>query len=475
VESPQIIGGKYQVVRLIGGGGMGQVYEARHTGTGRRVAVKVIGQETLTKNKDAVARFQREARAAGAIETQHIAQVFDTGSDPDTGSPFMVMELLEGEDLAHALARLGPLPPELALRIVAQACIGLEKAHATGVVHRDIKPANLFLSKQEKGDVIVKVLDFGIAKVKVDLLANLGDAALTRTGSMLGSPVYMSPEQVKGEKDADHRSDVWSLGIVLYEALTGTTPHGHFETFGSLIFAICSETPRHVHQRAPWVPAEIGSLVQKALTIDATLRYQSAGEMLDAVVALLPDGTSLEVEMFVSLSGEQRRSVASPLAVTEPDLPQDLPRSRFGSTSGSGADSAIERTLEESPPNAPRSRMARTSMAVALVAVAGGVAVGYQFLAPHPPPVSAGPEESSVASSSPHPVPVASAPATPSQSAAATSTVPSVASSSPPLASAQAPNRRPPPVRPSSSASPAANPPIAPATSARRVDPGSYQ
>src|SRR5262249_2582659 len=149
--------------------GMGSVYEARHAGTGRRVAVKVITGE-FAKNQTLLARFHREARASGEIETQHIGQVLDTGTDPTSGMPFMVMEYLEGEALAVLLHRLKILPPELALRITAQACLGLQKAHAKNVVHRDIKPANLFLSKREDGGHILKLLDFGVAKIKLDRL-----------------------------------------------------------------------------------------------------------------------------------------------------------------------------------------------------------------------------------------------------------------------------------------------------------------
>ena len=165
------IDGKYDLLRRLGEGGMGAVYEARNRGTGRRVAVKVIAGEALAKNQEVVARFQREALASGAIESQYIAHVLDTGVDPASGSPYMVMELLSGEDLEHAIKRLGPLPPELALRVVAQACLGLQKAHEVGVVHRDIKPANIFLATRDGGEIVAKILDFGIAKVKMEELS----------------------------------------------------------------------------------------------------------------------------------------------------------------------------------------------------------------------------------------------------------------------------------------------------------------
>src|SRR4051794_6908329 len=197
---------------------MGSVYEAEHTATGRRVAVKVITAADLTRDSTVVTRFQREARAAGAIDTQHITQVLDAGVDSADGRPFLVMEYMTGEDLQHVIKRIGPLSPDVALRVVAQACLGLQKAHEAHVVHRDIKPANLFLAKRDAGEIIVKLLDFGIAKVKMEQAqGNADDAGLTKTGSMIGSPLYMSPEQARGDvKNIDHRTDIWSMGIVLY-------------------------------------------------------------------------------------------------------------------------------------------------------------------------------------------------------------------------------------------------------------------
>ncbi len=293
------IDGKYQVVRLLGQGGMGAVYEATHLGTGRRVAVKVItGDIVLTQ--DVVARFQREARAAGSIESQHIVQVLDSGVDRDQGLPFMVMEFLNGEDLEKLVERLGALPPELALRITAQACVGLQKAHEASVVHRDIKPANLYLSRRDGGELVVRLLDFGIAKVKMDQLTG-ADRGLTRTGSMLGSPLYMSPEQAMGLKTIDHRTDIWSLGAVLNEALTGRTPHHDKDTFGQLIIAICSTPPQPIQQLAPWIPPHVAELVHRALRLDPNERFASAAAMLDALRELLPSGFGLHESQLIAL------------------------------------------------------------------------------------------------------------------------------------------------------------------------------
>ncbi|MEO0606553.1 MAG: serine/threonine-protein kinase, partial [Myxococcota bacterium] len=185
------IDGKYLVKNEIGKGGMGSVYEAEHAATGRRVAVKVINSGDLTKDQQVLSRFEREARAAGAIDTQYITQVLDAGLDRDSNLPFMAMEYLEGEDLQRMLKRVGPISPELALRVTAQACLGLRKAHDAKVVHRDIKPHNLFLARRDAGEVIVKLLDFGIAKVKMDQAQSRDGADLTKTGNLLGSPLYV--------------------------------------------------------------------------------------------------------------------------------------------------------------------------------------------------------------------------------------------------------------------------------------------
>ncbi|MCC6558061.1 MAG: serine/threonine protein kinase, partial [Polyangiaceae bacterium] len=250
---------RYAIVRLLGAGGMGAVYEARHTGTGRRVAVKVILGQTLAEAQ--VARFQREARAVGAVESEHIAQVYDTGFDRASGVPYMVMEFLEGEDVQALLERLGPLPVDLSLRIALQACFGLERAHQAGVIHRDIKPANIFLARKQGGERVAKLLDFGVAKVAD---AGPADSGLTRTGAMLGSPYYMSPEQARNSGVADARSDLWSLGVSLYQCLTGRRPHEvENQGLGDLILSICTTPARWIQEISPWVPPEVAQVVHR--------------------------------------------------------------------------------------------------------------------------------------------------------------------------------------------------------------------
>jgi serine/threonine protein kinase len=298
----RIIGGKYEIVRELGRGGMGVVYEAKHGTTGRRVAIKEIVGDAAKKDKKLLERFQREARATGSIESQYIAPVLDAGSDPATSHPYIVMELLEGTDLENLIERAGPLPESVAVRVVAQACAGLAHAHAAGVVHRDIKPANLYLARRDD-DVVVKVLDFGVARMK----DNLGAEAphkLTSTGVMLGTPLYMSPEQVQGAKDLDHRTDLWALGIVLYEALTGTTPHADAETLGALVVAICAKPAKPLKKQWPHVSDAVARVVDRAILLDPAARYQTAEDLLADLTALVPAGLALERSIVDALPSD---------------------------------------------------------------------------------------------------------------------------------------------------------------------------
>ena len=312
--------GKYRTTRLLGEGGMGSVFEAEDTTTGARIALKVMRPE-IAKSTVFMARFEREVRASQAIRTPYIVEVLDAGTDERSGEPFMAMELLEGEDLKHVLKRTGPLHPVVALKIVAQACLGLHAAHEQRIVHRDIKSANIFLTQRPGGERIVKLLDFGIAKEKLDKEIHAETAGLTRTGNMLGSPLYMSPEQVRGHKSIDHRADLWSLGIVLYEALAGRTPHQDAETLGELIITICSELPRPVQELAPWVPPSIAAILSGAIRFDPAERFPSAAAMFEAIKPLLQGDLTITEEMLRPLSNEERSFVA-------PRLQEAMPQGR---------------------------------------------------------------------------------------------------------------------------------------------------
>jgi serine/threonine-protein kinase len=319
---PGIIGDKYRVTAQIGKGGMATVYSAVHVGTGSRVALKVMPLSEIDVEPDSpltggsmLARFEREARLAGSMQTQYVTRVFDTGMDPTHG-PYIVMELLQGEDIKDLVQRLGPLRPDLALRIAAQAAVGLARAHAVGVTHRDVKASNLFLTTTEFDTRVVKLLDFGIAKGRVESIDAGDSKTLTQTGAMLGSPHYMSPEQVLGTKTLDHRTDIWSLGIVLYKCLSARTPFDDRDTVGQLVVSIVQSTPPSVQDFAPWVPPEVASIVSRALRKDPADRFQSAQEMSEALCALLLDGDiDIDPAMLTPMTDDERRDVKPRLSV----------------------------------------------------------------------------------------------------------------------------------------------------------------
>src|SRR5882724_4501839 len=220
VREDELLADKYRVERVLGQGGMGYVVAALHIQLQQRVAVKILMPD-LCEDREAVERFLREARAAVRIQSEHVARVLDVGTLQD-GSPYMVMEYLSGRDLARELDALSQIPVLDAVHYVLHACEAVAEAHALGVIHRDLKPANLFLTYRNDGSPLVKVLDFGVAKALSRDSVEL--PSLTATQSVIGSPQYMSPEQVRSPKTVDFRTDVWSLGIILHELLTGAPP-----------------------------------------------------------------------------------------------------------------------------------------------------------------------------------------------------------------------------------------------------------
>jgi len=398
---PDVIGGKYRVTAQIGRGGMATVYAAVQQGTDRRVAVKVMTAAQIDpesssseERNGSLARFEREARIAGNIETQHVTRVYDTGIDPVWG-PYIVMELLGGEDLKDLVRRLGPLRPDLALRIMAQACVGVGRAHALGVVHRDVKASNLFLAKDEFGKIVVKVLDFGIAKGHRTHTIDASDPkTLTETGAMLGSPHYMSPEQVLGSKMLDHRADIWSLGIVLYKCLSARTPFDDRDTVGHIVVSIVQGAPPSVQDFAPWVSPDIAEVLVKALRSRPQERYQTAEEMYEAIRALIPgDDVEITPEMLTPMTDEERRDVKprlsmrvsiaeTPVAGSPPKPPRlpgkivsgatPPPASESDSTIGSST-SSLRRP--STSPHSNRSMIAGVGVAVVLAgAVVWGLA-----------------------------------------------------------------------------------------------------
>lgn len=270
-----IIAGKYEVESVLGFGGMGLVIAARHLQLDERIAIKLL-RDDVELAPDHVERFIREAQAAARLKSEHVARVDDVGTMPD-GKPFMVMELLEGLDLGQLLDDTGTLARPLAVDLILQVCDALAEAHANGIVHRDIKPTNLFVTSRRDGSPLVKVLDFGISK------AASSDLSLTQTSSVLGTPTYMSPEQMRSARHADARSDLWSLATVLYEMVEGRTPF-EASNFAELCVAVATEDPRPLVQ-AP----ELASVMALALAKSADARFPSIAELADALAPFTTD------------------------------------------------------------------------------------------------------------------------------------------------------------------------------------------
>lgn len=268
---------RYRILRKLGDGGMGSVYEAEHLLIKRRVAIKILHSQ-FANNADIVARFRREAEAATAIGHPNIIEVTDMGSFPD-GTAYMVLELLEGRDWAKDIAREGPQPLGKVVHILGQVCDALSAAHAKGIVHRDLKPENIFLVSRGGDSTFVKVLDFGISK-----FADSGgeNRSLTQTGTALGTPYYMAPEQCQGKKDIDHRADIYSLGVILFQALTRQYPFDD-ESYPMLVLKICTEPPPPLAQYRPDLPPQVVEVVGRMLAKHRDHRFASCAEVKAAL------------------------------------------------------------------------------------------------------------------------------------------------------------------------------------------------
>ena len=275
-----VIAGKYRILDELGRGGMGVVLAAEHLELHHRVAIKVIFQKT----GPAIARFLREAQTCARLKSEHIARVFDVGRLED-GSPYLVMEHLTGEDLAAACERALPIAESVAY--VRQACAGIAEAHAAGVVHRDLKPANLFLTTRADGSALVKVLDFGVSKLVVDDGSD-DRASLTATDTVVGTPLYMSPEQLKDSKNVDVRTDVWSLGVILYRLLAGRVPFPA-TTISALAVAIATEAPASMTSSRSDVPSGLEAIVRRCLEKDPARRYPSVAALSAALEPFAAD------------------------------------------------------------------------------------------------------------------------------------------------------------------------------------------
>jgi serine/threonine-protein kinase len=290
VSAGAVLAGKYRVDRVLGEGGMGVVVAATDLQLERRVAIKFLLPD-YAKHEEAAQRFLREARAAVKIQSEHVARVIDVGT-MEGGAPYMVMEYLEGRDLAAVIEEHKRLPVEEAVAYVLEGCDAIAEAHSVGIVHRDLKPANLFLTRQPDGSLRIKVLDFGISKAMV---AGETDPSLTRTSSMMGSPLYMSPEQMKSAKNVDPRTDVWALGVILYELLMGSPPFDA-ESIPELSAKVLLEQPASIRGARPDVPAALEAVVMHALEKDPAKRFATVADLAMALASFGPARTRANVE-----------------------------------------------------------------------------------------------------------------------------------------------------------------------------------
>jgi len=281
----EILGGKYRIGALLGMGGMGVVYEAHHLQLDQRCAIKLLIPE-LVGSEEVVQRFLREARAIAQIRSEHVVRAIDVDTLP-SGVPYIVMEFLEGANTEELLATRGAMPQEMAVDLLLQACEALAEAHAIGIVHRDLKPANLFLTARADGTPIIKVLDFGISKGVPR--SDGAPSNLTREQTIMGTPSYMSPEQLRSTHTVDARSDIWSLGVILHEWLTGVTPFGG-TTAPDICANVLKEPPQPLRELLPEAPPELEALVQRCLEKEADLRFQNIAAF---AFALAPFGSNL--------------------------------------------------------------------------------------------------------------------------------------------------------------------------------------
>jgi serine/threonine protein kinase len=269
----EVVAEKYQIDRMLAEGGMGVVYEATHLQLDEKVAIKFLRSDfTGSMSTELAGRFIREARASAKIRSEHVTRVYDVGTLP-SGAPFIVMEKLNGDDLEQLVEKNGVLPIAKAIDYVLEACEALAEAHAIGIVHRDLKPANLFLTHRADGSSCVKVLDFGISKFK-DSGTSGAAMSVTKTHAVMGSPRYMSPEQMRSTKDVDARADIWAIGIVLYELFAGTVPFDG-ESMPQICASILQDEPKPLRVLRPEITAELDAIVTRCLAKKAADRYQN--------------------------------------------------------------------------------------------------------------------------------------------------------------------------------------------------------
>jgi serine/threonine-protein kinase len=460
VHPGDVLAGKYRVDRVLGVGGMGVVVAAHHLQLDEMVALKFLCREAAM-DPAASTRFAREARMAVKIKNEHVARVSDVG-ELEGGAPYMVMEYLEGEDLSSWIRQRGRLSIEQATDFVLQACVAVADAHALGIVHRDLKPANLFCVMRSDGQLTIKVLDFGISKIS-EAPGAAPSASVTKTSSVMGTPLYMAPEQMRSAKTVDARSDIWSLGVILFELVSGRVPF-EGDSVMELVLKVANDPPPALRTLVPSAPEALEKAILRCLEKEPEKRFPHVGEL---AAALLPFGTDRargsvdRVSGIIAAAGLSTSGRLPEVALAVASAPT-LPIVDAVSTQPVLAQSTAGMSLPAKP--------SRSYFPIVGVIVLGVVAVvalltrGGAPTADAPKPaVSA---QAAVASPAPTPAP---APA-PSSPLASTATPPptSPSSSAPPPPLSAEPTKAPPSSTPRSAKSPSPPPPAAPATPAAK-------
>jgi serine/threonine protein kinase len=462
IEPGSVVAGRFHLDRLIGEGGMGTVWAATHTVTRKPVALKLLKPERAS-DPNLRQRFEREARAACAVRHPNIVEIHDVLTLED-GTPIMVMELLEGESLGTRLDRERLEVAEFA-RLMQQVISAVGTAHASGIVHRDLKPDNIFLVRDPEGGISVKVLDFGIAKV-MSTSAEAGQTGgLTGTGAMLGTPYYMSPEQIFGERDIDHRADVWALGVIFYECLAGQRPT-QADNIGQILKIITTDAIVPLERLAPWVPADLCRLIGRMLSRDRLARPSTLTE----VRATLAHYTDAAARSFGEPAVNRRSSLPSetpsekhlirtddtgPYSQTAALLPTTGSGVRIGSGEVSPVAATLASTTASTTAESKRMLVAKTRRRRVPFLLAGGAAVvgvlaAVAVVRMRPPPSPGGAEETTTA---PPPV-VSVVPSASAPPAISSSTVGATAPSAPSASAATTDGAT---SAPASSGSPAAS------------------
>lgn len=357
LRTGQVLGGKYRLEKEIGRGAMGTVWSAIHESLQQRVAIKVISQEHAA-SEELTRRFDTEARAAAKLRSRFVVGVSDNGLT-DAGLPYIVMEYLEGECLEDRIARMGSIRVPETARIARHVSRALGKAHARGIVHRDLKPANIFISRSEDeddgDDWTAKVLDFGIAKMD-----DFGDRSTTKTGTVLGTPLFMSPEQVRGASNVDSRADLYSFGMVIYNMLTGTYAF-EGQSFGDLLVSICTDPLPDLSRSAPLAPPAVNTWFQKACARDPADRYQTAEEMMEALAEAIGPAMPSRQSYSDTSGAQSLATLAAASSYQSDSFPASASYSGTPSSGGPGSNAS----WASSVPSAPSSEVSSSGIVTA--------------------------------------------------------------------------------------------------------------